>query len=78
MAEIELGSKEWFKGLFSGLAQAGMGAITNALTPRDKIVAQQQQSSAGKSPAIAAVLAYVPYILIGAVVLVLVLVIRRK
>lgn len=81
MAEsLKLGSSEWFKGLAESLINAGLGAVTNALTPRSTAAAPASSTakSSGGFSAIFGGMAWLPYLIAGAFVLVIVLVIRKR
>lgn len=77
MADVKLGSKEWFTGLANSLINAGMTVLTNTLTPK-KTAAAPASSSASTVGGFSGVVKWIPYAVIGAVALVFILVLRKK
>ncbi len=77
MADVKLGSKEWFGGLAGQLANAGMTFLTNTLTTK-KTAAAPASDSASSVGSFSGFMKIIPYAVIGAIVLIFVLVIRKR
>jgi len=77
MADVKLGSKEWFGGLADKLANAGMTFLTNTLTAKKTATAPDSSASSSVG-GFSSVLKWIPYVVIGAIVLIFVLVISKK
>jgi hypothetical protein len=78
MADVKLGSKEWFGGLASGLAAAGMTFVTNTLTAKRTAAAPATTTSSSVGGFAAGLVKWIPYAIVGAIALIFVLVIRKK
>jgi hypothetical protein len=76
--DSRLGSKEWFADLANGLANAGLLAVTNALTPRRTAAATQTDPAKSSGGFSLSGLKWLPYAIAGVIVLIFVLVIRKK
>ena len=79
MADVtaKLGSKAWFAGLAEGLANAGMTFLTNTLTAK-RTAAAPATDSASSAGGFGGIVKYIPYAIVGVVVLIFVLVIGKK
>lgn len=77
MADVKLGSKEWFSGLADQLANAGMTFLTNTLTSK-KTASAPASSTTASAGGFMAGLKWLPYAIVGAIVLIFVLVLRKK
>lgn len=74
-ADSKFGSLEWFKGWGERLANAGMEYLTNTLTAK-KVSAGKPTVTPGS--VVGSVVTWLPYALIGAAALVLVLVLKKR
>jgi len=77
MADVKLGSKEWFTGLANGLANAGMTFLTNTLTAK-RTAAAPASSSSSTVGGFSGIVKWIPFVVLGAIVLIFILVIRKR
>jgi len=79
---MKFGSKEWFSGLIKGLAQAGLNTLSNAITATVTRTGQTGSGTSTATPtvgsAIRSVASYLPYALLAAFGVVLILILRKK
>lgn len=73
--DAKMGSLEWFKGWGERLINAGMEYLTNTITPK-KIAEGTPTVTPGSM--VKSAVSWLPYVLIGAAALVLVLVLKKK
>lgn len=84
MAEVEgtkFGSAKWFLAWGERLANAGLGVLTNTITAGKTAAAPPSdtaKSSGGFAKSLAGLPAWLAYAAVGAAVLILVLVFRKK
>lgn len=74
-AESKFGSLEWFKGWGERLINGGLEYVTNTLTPK-KVTEGAPTVTPGSVAKTA--LSWLPYVLMGAAALVLVLVLKKR
>ncbi|MBE3120031.1 MAG: hypothetical protein IMZ50_14910 [Candidatus Atribacteria bacterium] len=74
-ADAAFGSAAWFKAWGERLANAGLEAVTNVITAK-KVSTGSPTVTTGSVAAKA--ISWLPYALIGAAVLIMVLVLRKK
>jgi len=77
---LKFGSGAWFLAWGERLANAGMTALTNTVTAKVTAAApaSSQSNSAGGFSALLGGLTWLPYAIVGAIVLIFVMVLRKK